>query len=225
MIEMSAFEISRRHPRTATARWVKIEVAHKDAWIFTFADERGALFSWVQLARALAKDEAFQELWNQTWADLPFDFEWKPVPIHPYTARTHPFFAIAFPAEFRTANSHDFRRYLDALGPQEMTATFQNFSGDADLVVPRDVGTFGHIGAFCRTAPREMQRALWRQVGEMCLGAIAQRKPVWCNTHGHGVPWLHVRFDSRLKYSAFPPRGNITANSQAVWYQVYQDTL
>ena len=219
------FQVSQQNCSIVCAKQKNIEVADKRALMITFIDERGRPFSWQQIARALSEQDDFRLQWNQTWGALPFDFEWKPVPIHPYTAETHPFFAIAFPAEFRPADPQDFHTYLNGLGSEEWVATFENFSGDARLVAPKAVGEFGHIAAFCRTASEKMRRSLWMKVGEMCLEAIAQKKSVWCNTHGHGVPWLHVRFDSRLKYSAFPPRGNITANSQAIWYQIYKDNL
>ena len=215
-----------------------VEVAHRQAKLVTFvaqptaeksaeqsapeqlaADQAGVPLSWQQIAQRLAYEAHFCDQWNQTWASLPFDFEWKPVPIHPYTASTHPFFAIVFPAQFRPADPTDFERYLNALESQEQTASFANFSGDAELLVPAKTGNYGHIAAFCRTAPTTAFRALWQQVGRRCLAAIESDRAVWCNTHGHGVPWLHIRFDSRLKYAAFPPRGNITANSQAIWYQ------
>ena len=216
------FQLSHQTLKQATPIQTAVEVAHKGAQLIGFVDELGYAFSWEQIARALSDNDGFCEQWNQTWAALPFDFEWKPVPIHPYTVRTHPFFAIVFPAEFRPANPQDFSQYLKALAPDEQVATFKNFSGDAKLIAPKAVGDFGHIGDFCRTASKEMVRSLWQQVGELCLTSILQEQAVWCNTHGHGVPWLHVRFDSRLKYSAFPPRGNITANSQAIWYKIYQ---
>lgn len=219
------FQIARGGLADAVAKQVDVEVADKGARMITFVSDRGYPFSWKQVAEALVNQRDFCLRWNQTWAALPFDFEWKPVPIHPYTAETHPFFAIVFPAEFRPADPQDFRTYLDDLGAKAWVATFENFSGDARLVAPKAVGEFGHIAAFCRTASEKMRRSLWMKVGEMCLEAIAQKESVWCNTHGHGVPWLHVRFDSRLKYSAFPPRGNITANSQAIWYQIYDSAL
>ena len=220
---MSTFEISQQRVCEAIAQQSVVKVAHKEAWLIRFVDSEGALFSWAQIARALAENNDFCDRWNQTWADLPFDFEWQPVPIHPYTAQTHPFFAIAFPTQFEPASPQDFSQYLNALGSEELIATFNNFSRDARLLAPKPVGEFGHIGAFCRTASMEMVRSLWQQVGEICLKAILEEQTVWCNTHGHGVPWLHVRFDSRLKYSAFPPHGDITANAQAAWYQVYQE--
>ncbi len=204
------------------AQTIDTEIADRSSVLITFVDEQSDPFSWAQIADALAQDAGFRRRWNQTWADLPFDFEWKPVPIHPYTAQTHPFFAIAFPATFRSPNPTDFQSYLQALPPGELTATFSNFSGDAQLLVPQVTGEYGHIAAFCRTAKAAAMHALWQKAGELCQQAIAHKKSVWCNTHGHGVPWLHIRFDRRLKYAAFPPRGSISANSQAIWYeQIY----
>lgn len=218
-------QISDRSLGEAIARCTDVEVAHKSAQLVQFVDDDGAAFGWRQIARALTERDRFCLLWNRTWADLPFDFEWQPVPIHPYTAQTHPFFAIVFPAKFRPADPSDFKPYLENLEAEERTAFFDNFSGDAKLLAPKEVGEFGHIGEFCRTASLDMARSLWQQVGKTCLEHIEQEQAVWCNTHGHGVPWLHVRFDSRLKYSTFPPRGNITANSQAIWYQIYKSIL
>ncbi|MEL7330030.1 MAG: hypothetical protein AAGJ69_09345 [Cyanobacteria bacterium J06559_1] len=219
-------QISQQPVCSAVAKKVDVEVADRNASLVTFLDEAALPFSWAQIAKALITEAKFREHWNQTWAELPFDFEWKPVPIHPYTASTHPFFAIAFPATFRPPNPHDFLTHLQDLPPNRLTATFSNFSGDAQLLVPQVTGNYGHIAAFCRTAGTAAMHELWQKTGELCVEAIAQQKAIWCNTHGHGVPWLHIRFDQRLKYASFPPRGSISANSQAIWYQqIYQHQL
>ncbi|MEL6470111.1 MAG: hypothetical protein AAFQ74_10315 [Cyanobacteria bacterium J06623_4] len=225
-LSTDCIQVSQQPLRQAQVVQVGVDVAHKGAQLLVFVDPQGEPFSWAQVSQALVEDADFRAQWNHAWAALPFDFEWKPVPIHPYTAETHPFFAIVFPAMFRPADPTDFQTYLGSLPPDALTASFANFSGDAQLLVPQKTGDYGHIAAFCRTAPLAAMHALWQQVGERCQGAIAQQKAVWCNTHGHGVPWLHVRFDSRLKYASFPPRGSISANSQAIWYQkIYQPAL
>ena len=219
-------QISTQQTNAAEPKRIITEIADRSAALITFVDPQGLPFSWGQIAEALIEEPDFRELWNQSWASLDFDFEWKPVPLHPYTAQSHPFFAIAFPATFRPADPTDFQPYLQALPPDEQTALFSNFSGDAQLLAPKPTGDYGHIAAFCRTAESPLQHALWRRVGQLCREAIAQQESVWCNTHGHGVPWLHVRFDRRLKYAAFPPRGSISANSQAIWYQqIYEPAL
>ncbi|MEM9093024.1 MAG: N-acetyltransferase [Cyanobacteria bacterium P01_F01_bin.53] len=220
---MAAIQISQRSIQQASkavsVRRMPVDVAHRGAQLIVFVDDRGDPLSWEQVAYGLAEDADFCQQWNQTWADLPFDFEWKPVPIHPYTAKSQPFFVVVFPAKFRPADPSDFADHLDRRLPGSLTVEFDNFSGDARLLVPANTGDYGHIAAFCRRASPEAQRALWWQAGKLCRAAISAEKAVWCNTHGHGVPWLHVRFDRRLKYSAFEPRGSISANSQAIWYK------
>ncbi|MEO1395869.1 MAG: hypothetical protein AAFV90_23480 [Cyanobacteria bacterium J06634_5] len=220
MLSISQRPLATAHHHVSV-RQVEVDVAHRGAQLITFADGEGDPLSWLQVAHGLVNNLEFCQRWHQAWADLPFDFEWKPIPIHPYTAKSHPFFVVVFPAQFRPADPSDFQPYLKAT--DALTATFANHSGDAQLLIPTVTGQYGHIAAFCRTAPPEAWQALWQRVGARCMSAIANETPVWCNTHGHGVPWLHVRFDSRLKYSAFPPRGSISPNSQAIWYkQIYE---
>lgn len=219
-------QISQQPIEEAHAQIIETEIADRRTALIIFVDKQSIPFSWENIAQALIDDASFRDRWNQTWANLPFDFEWKPVPIHPYTAQTHPFFAIVFPSTFQPADSTDFQSYLQGLKKEGLTAYFPNFSGDAHLLIPRETGAYGHIATFCRTAPTAAKQALWQRVGELCTNAIAQQTPVWCNTHGHGVPWLHIRFDKRLKYASFPPRGSISANSQAIWYQqIYQAAM
>ena len=84
---------------------------------------------------------------------------------------------------------------------------FSNLSGDATMVVPSpraDSNVYGHLAAFLRGAPEEQTDALWRIVGDTVESKISQT-PLWLNTAGGGVAWLHVRLDSRPKYYGFTP--------------------
>ena len=38
------------------------------------------------------------------------------------------------------------------------------------------------------------------KVGAVYEALVKQGRPVWLSTEGSGVPWLHVRMDSRPKY-------------------------
>jgi hypothetical protein len=56
-----------------------------------------------------------------------------------------------------------------------------------------------------RGAPEEQQLELWRQVGEQVAENLqtyvkSDEQPLWLSTDGSGVPWLHVRLDSKPKY-------------------------
>ena len=85
--------------------------------------------------------------------------------------------------------------------------TFDNLGGDATLVVPCP-GSPGdgwtHLARFVREAPIAIQHALWRSVAKATLARLGAR-PLWLNTAGGGVDWLHVRLDEHPKYYAWRP--------------------
>lgn len=88
-----------------------------------------------------------------------------------------------------------------------LAACFANLGGDAQLIAP--VGEDGepccaHLAAFCRKAAMDRQVAFWKAVGA-AMRKHVRSEPVWLSTAGHGVPWLHVRLDSRPKYYAHGP--------------------
>jgi len=92
-------------------------------------------------------------------------------------------------------------------GAHNRIADFENLGGDALLVVPEPLdacSAYAHIADFSRSAPLKQQCALWRRVGELChqhIGVI----PLWLNTSGLGVFWLHIRLDKAPKYYTYLP--------------------
>lgn len=99
-----------------------------------------------------------------------------------------------------------FKQHFNSV-PGNGVVTFSNLGGDATLVVPEPITPeidYGHLGAFCRLAPKSQQHELWRSVGEAVEKRIDEN-PVWLNTAGGGVPWLHVRLDNHPKYYRYTP--------------------
>jgi hypothetical protein len=86
----------------------------------------------------------------------------------------------------------------------ELIAAFDNLGGDALLIAPRkiaDAGCYGHIGAFVRIAPNAQRHALLECLARETEKRLsATRERFWISTAGLGVPWVHVRLDSRPKY-------------------------
>ena len=194
---------SSSHSATScTAEQKQLPLGPTTVIVIRFIDHHattGKLLTWVDITQHLTTSEAFRNRWNQTWANLPTDFMWKPVPIHPAFAATHPFFTVAVPSSFPAANSSAYRSHLNRLPSEERVAVFPNLSGEAQLVVPEDTGAYGHIRAFSQLAPAPLWHRFWQRIGFMAQEAIANKETVWCNTHGHGVPWMHVRFDQTHK--------------------------
>ena len=84
---------------------------------------------------------------------------------------------------------------------------FPNLSGNAIMVVPSpktDPKIYGHLASFVRHAPSDQIQDLWGLVADETLKKISE-KPIWLNTAGGGVPWLHIRLDKRPKYYHHQP--------------------
>lgn len=80
--------------------------------------------------------------------------------------------------------------------------TFPSLGGDATLIAPCPLDSeskYGHLRAFLRTAPENQKHRLWQTVGTEISRRLSA-KPVWLNTAGGGVPWLHIRLDDQPKY-------------------------
>ena len=205
--------------RSETRSWKK---GPKGATVTRLVED-DVVLSWVSVARRLVSCAQTREVWNAAWAELP-DAMWKPVPIHPSTVQ-RPCFVVCVPSRYRSSDSSAFRAQIRAADPTALVLSFPNLSGRSTLIVPRETGPWSHLRPFCTSAPPAERHALWRAVGAHAAAAIAEERPVWCNVHGHGVPWLHIRFDDHHKYCAFPPSGPITPASQAVWWRIYEGTF
>ena len=86
-------------------------------------------------------------------------------------------------------------------------SAFANLRGDAMIVVPHPLvapSAYGHLAAFMRDAPAAQVHALWQRIG-LAVQERLNDRPLWLNTAGAGVAWLHVRLDSRPKYYRYAP--------------------
>ena len=114
------------------------------------------------------------------------------------------FTQVFLPAPVLTRPRADPRAFRDHL--HQPINAFDNLGGDAVLIAPSPApGSFAHLASFARTAELDLQRELWHTAAdqiERWWGA--RRGPLWVSTHGAGVPWLHLRLDSRPKYYTSP---------------------
>jgi hypothetical protein len=112
--------------------------------------------------------------------------------------------AIEAPSLARTADPSAFAEYLTS-----SINTFKNLGGDTILIAPSPTGSYPHFAAFLRTAPAGQVDELFRAIGN----AVADWEgagPPWVSTAGMGVPWLHVRIDTRPKYYRHAPYRSVS---------------
>ncbi len=168
--------------------------------------EDGANLSVRDVLTRWINDAAFRLFFNHLLADAPFSaFRWEtPAVTTALMEKPFQFVLLNSPSLERQADPAAFAEHIREA---EWVVAFSNLRGDASLVVPcarEGNERFGHLAAFTRSAPADQCDALWSVVGNAMLQSIGDQ-PVWLSTAGMGVPWLHVRLDSRPKYYGYQP--------------------
>lgn len=167
------------------------------------------VLSFRDLFQLLEESEEFAWWYSDTLAGAGLEaFFWEHPPltsqIFDYDAE---FVLIESPSLSRThAEPASFESQF-ASQPIGDVITFPNLGGDAILVVPRPVGpvaAYPHLAVFLRNAPRTQVQSLWNVAAQVVRENLSS-VPKWLSTAGLGVPWLHLRLDSRPKYYRFGP--------------------
>ncbi|MGH8495390.1 MAG: DUF6940 family protein [Gammaproteobacteria bacterium] len=168
------------------------------------------LLTYSAVVDAWQDDAAFRNFFISILERAPFAaYFWETPPVTDRTAdRTFEFVFVDSPFLAQTSpNASDFRSYFDAAEPAEDVVEFPNLGHDAFLIAPcprAHESAYTHLAAFAREAPIDQQHALWRAVGASVARRLDEH-PLWLSTAGGGVPWLHVRLDSRPKYYTYDP--------------------
>lgn len=189
-------------------KFEKIVLAQGKSWKYLIHGQDKQL-SYGDFIGALQRDRPFRFFLIELLSDVPSRaWQWETPPV----TRA----AIDRPFEFVIHNSPGidlppdpgpFQSYFHSAGSDEHIAVFDNLGKDARLIAPAPAGegrNYSHIAVFTEKAPMEQQHDLWRTVGQVTEELISD-KPIWLNTAGGGVAWLHVRLDSRPKYYRHRP--------------------
>ena len=123
---------------------------------------------------------------------------------HPFLWRTRRKTKTKFEQEFtidknlpRTQNYSAFKTQIKK-SKNKYVIVFPNLAKDTLLVVPmpKRGKNFASLKDFIDNASKTQQKVFWRKVKQ-----VANRENVvWVSTHGHGVPYLHVRISLKPKY-------------------------
>ncbi|TYP95193.1 hypothetical protein LX73_0489 [Fodinibius salinus] len=179
----------------AEDRSIKYHINYKDKRV-----------SFRQFIDLLQSDNDFRSFFIELLSNVPFDaYHWETPPVTKATTEQ--------PFQFVVTNSPgidlapDVGPFAQYFGEDDQVSIFDNLGGDAKLIAPAPTHpekNYSHIGVFTEQAPLEQQKTLWQRVGQVTEAELSDQ-PIWLNTAGGGVAWLHVRFDSAPKYYRHRP--------------------
>lgn len=170
----------------------------------------GVGLTYSEVLRLWRTDSEFRGDFTGLLAASPFSaFRWETPAVTCSTCNQLFEFVLIDAPRFadRTTDRRTFKDYFTSDDTQQGIVSFMSRGGDAQLIVPSprtENEAYGHFAAFLRQAPMQQADALWIVVGTLMESRIGE-KPLWLNTAGGGVAWLHVRLDSRPKYYGYAP--------------------
>jgi hypothetical protein len=171
--------------------------------------ENGKPFTCGAFHERLESSSEFRLWFNALLASLPYSaMRWETPPVTKATLnKAFEFVVFDSPGLAARPDPTAFAEHFRKAGPEVEAVAFSNLGGDALMIVPcphANHSAYGHLAAFVRHAPCSQQQALWKLVGGE-MGKKVGTRPVWLNTAGAGVSWLHVRLDDRPKYYGHGP--------------------
>ncbi|MFK8018197.1 MAG: hypothetical protein AB8B86_00360 [Pseudomonadales bacterium] len=170
--------------------------------------EYGTPISRKQFLTLLANNKDFRAFFNTILAQISYEsFRWETPLLSRYSQ--HEIFecvVLNAPDLKRPANKLPFADLFNRMQDQTV-ASFPNLGNDALMILPKPLdeeASYSQIGDFVRRSPPEQWQTLWQLVGKSALDLISEN-PIWLNTAGAGVAWLHVRLDQQPKYYEHTP--------------------
>ncbi len=162
----------------------------------------GERLSFQEVIDLWERNPAFRQFFTQTLQNSRYKaFFWEVKPITSKSLEEAFEFVLVNSSMLPTIKASP-RAFQTHFQPGESVVSFPNLSGDAHLIVPTaiaDPSLYGHLASFLRNAPTSQIDRFWQVVATEYRRLIGEQ-PRWLSTAGLGVPWLHVRVDTRPKY-------------------------
>ncbi len=183
----------------------KTLIADGRSYKYQLFDDKNKL-TYATFLKLLKNENRFCLFFIDLLAEVPFRaYHWETPPITTDTSnQLFEFVITRSPGIDLPSDPGPFRQYFDS---NKDTAVFDNLGGDAKLIAPTPASeplNYSHIGVFTKEAPKDQQLAFWQAVAKETSNRISD-KPIWLNTAGGGVAWLHVRLDTKPKYYLHQP--------------------
>ena len=177
--------------------------------------------TWGSFLEKMKEDNAIFKF-NQELAESPhkaFLFECNPIRYEKLDETKFEYTLISDKIlDKKSANPSAFSKEISTAHKKgERSTHFLNLGKNARLIIPSNLDKktktkqFAHIARFVREASKEDILSFWKTVFTSLKNELQEKHKknpnqwTWLNTHGHGVPWLHMRVDSRPKYYSHSP--------------------
>jgi len=136
---------------------------------------------------------------------------WEFPPITSSTLNDKASFVIIPTSKFPSADPSSFNDKFNVTKSTKFVI-FDNISGDTKLISPvpstkkENNNEFcGHIMNFMKYCDDDQKHDLLKMLGDHVknIMSLSIKQSIYVSTHGHGIPWLHIRISTHPKYYVY----------------------
>lgn len=99
------------------------------------------------------------------------------------------------------SDPHKFQNIINKCFGTNLVVSGHALQRDGRLIIPCNTsGKYGHLVEFLKRATKKEIDELWSKTAFFSKRSVLNKESVWISTHGHSVPWLHVRVMDNPKY-------------------------
>lgn len=172
------------------------------------------------------KNKHFNSLIRSGLLSIPYKFMLKFIPLT-YYSLDKPFIIIAIYSDELPINQNytQYEKYFK-FNDIKYTVDFWNLDNKTYLLCPypKCYKNFATIRDFLLNSSNTQLLEFWKKTSLLAYYFLSLDKPIYINTHGKGVSYLHLRFDKIYKhnYNLPYPLNNyekITLSNINIWYK------
>jgi len=176
----------------------------------------GQVMSYRDYIAHLCNDKEFRQYFNTRLASSAFTAYRLEAPVLNSSTLDMPFEFVLIDAPHLCLPATDAKTFASHFTDNKTIVKFKSLGADATLIAPSpdaesDHESHKHLACFVRDAGAERTDALWYAVGQVLL---KNKGPLWFNTEGSGVAWLHIRLDTRPKYYGYAPYSRLNRSDR-----------
>ena len=203
---------------------------HPNGYMVIIYTKNGEIMSWFDVLNCwITKNKKFHKIFTQSLKKPKFNFMLKCIPLTKYTINRS-YISVCFPNKKLPVRQSfkPFKSYIDVNCGDKYNTSFYNKDNTTYLLIPCPVKSknFATIKYYNKNSTVKHSLMFWKSAGENALDFYNNGIPVWINSHGTGVSFLHLRYDLKFKYSVelqypFNKLDKITRKSFNLWYDLY----
>lgn len=179
---------------------VKLDIITADT-IKVFIQQDNRILTYQQVIKLWKTNTSFIDFFITILKNIDFQAYFWETPV--LTTKSQAFQCVFIESQALAQMSMDMVSFQQYFLLDKWVVSFENLRKDATLVTPcpYQKNNYTHLKLFSQFAPKIQQYILWQQIAILLENNIT--RPIWLNTSGLGVGWLHVRLDLKPKYYKF----------------------